>query len=319
MKNMNVGIALIPEYIGLEKIPHYAVRAEKKGFHSVWIPEHHMHGDAFTLLSAAAAKTEKILLGTGVVSVFTRHPAITAMSIDTLNKVSGGRAILGIGLGDEQKLHHCFGYDVSRPTEALFEAVSIMKKYFAGRVDFEGKRFKAVGLSREFSEKPPKILIAAVGPKMLEVAGTLGDGVIFSALSSIPYIREAVRIVREACVNAGRDPEQLEYAGMVVSAAPKNMTELKKLAAMYLSWPHRAERVLIGELSDRVDVSNLKRLVAEGFLDEAVSQIDDSIIFELAIVTSRNVETMLDRFFRAGLTLPILYPIGQPDYLQTIL
>ncbi|MEM4297154.1 MAG: LLM class flavin-dependent oxidoreductase, partial [Nitrososphaerota archaeon] len=193
---MKVGISITPDYVRLQDIPLYAEKAEKAGFHSVWIPEHFMYGETFTLLSAAAGRTNRVGLGTGIISIYTRHPALTAMAISTLQTLSGGRAMLGIGIGGEHWMRECFGYSLRGSVDALREGVSLVRSILrGGDVNFRGAHFRAVGLSIHSRGVPPPIYVAAVGPRALRVAGEVGDGVICSAFSSVSYIRQSIKIV----------------------------------------------------------------------------------------------------------------------------
>jgi len=311
---MKVGIAFVSDYSDPSLLPEYARDVEERGYHSLWVPEHFMYGDVFTMLGAAAASTKTIYLGTGIACIPVRHPALTAMAASTLHKISGGRAILGIGLGDESMMRNSLGIDISNPLEVLYEATEIVKTVFKGCGDYTGKRYRFMGLSCPPLENPPKVLIAAVGFKALQLAGRLGDGVVLTAFTATKYVEAAVKTVREACAEAGRDPSRLEYAAMIATAAAGQRRELKKLAAIYLSFPRRAETVLAREQLESLDMNELRRLVRLGAYGEALRMLNDEIVEDLSATGDANsVRDKLEKLKAIGITLPILYPVGNPQ------
>jgi len=311
---MKVGIAFVPDYVDISILKDYAKSVELCGYHSLWVPEHFMHGEVFTMLGAAATCTEKIYLGTGIACIPVRHPALTAMAAASLHKISGGRAVLGIGLGDDSLMRNSLGINTSKPLELLQEAIQVVKTVFSGCGNFEGRRYRFAGLSCPALESPPKIFMAAVGWKTLRLAGQLADGVILTAFTTASYIEDAVKTVVQACEESGRDPGKLEYAAMVATAPVEQKHELKKLAAVYLSFPRRAETVLTEEQLESVDISALRKFVALNEYKKAVEILGDRLVEEVAAVgDASSVHARLKRLTAAGITLPILYPVGNPQ------
>jgi 5,10-methylenetetrahydromethanopterin reductase len=315
---MKLGIAFVPDYVDLSILPEYAKSVESCGFHSLWIPEHFMHGEVFTLLGAAAVCTEKILLGTGIVCLPVRHPALTAMAASTLHKISRGRVVLGIGLGDESLMQNSLGIDTSKPLTLLQDAIAVIKTVFKGCGDYNGKIYRAIGLRCPPLENPPRVLIAAVGQKALRLAGQFADGVILTAFTTTEYIQHAVKTVREACLEHGRDPSELEYAAMVAAATEYQRQELKKLAATFLSLARRAETVLTKEQLEGLDLPTLRRLIALGEHNKVLEILDDRIVEEIAAVGNFNsIRLKLEKLTAAGITFPIPYPVGNPHPFLT--
>src|SRR5919201_3713326 len=117
-------------------------QAESAGFHSVWVPE--AYGtDAISMLGALAASTARIRLGTGIVNVFSRTPALLAQTAATLDLISGGRFILGLGTSGHQVISGWHGVPFEQPVVRVREAVAIIRQVLRrGRLPILGKNFK---------------------------------------------------------------------------------------------------------------------------------------------------------------------------------
>ncbi len=177
---MEFGIELLPNVKPYE-LEYYAKLAEDNGFGYVWITDHYNNRNAFVMLSTIAKATQRVRMGTGVTNPFHVNPAVIASAIATINELSGGRAVLGIGAGDKFTLEK-IGVERSKPLKAVREAVEIIRKLLSGEsVEFEGEVFKFIGAKLTFSSGNVPIYIGAQGPKMLRLASEIGDGVIINA------------------------------------------------------------------------------------------------------------------------------------------
>lgn len=307
---MRLGIALVPEFIGRAKTITYGVSAEKVGYDSVWVPEHLNGSEAFSLLGAIAAKTSKIRLGTAVVSINLRHPAITALAAATLSDVSGGRFTLGIGLGDLTQLRNSLGIIDDKPVKSMVEAVKICRQVFRGSSDFEGERFRSHLQHIIRPKSSPKIFMAAVGEQMLKAAARHGDGVIFSIFMSPESIKKSTAVIKTTSgFSARRD--YFEFMGLLATATEKHIQQLRELAAVFLSWPGRAERSLPNNLFNKIDVEKLSMHVSRGQKGKAAELVDDEVLEEFACIGSlKTIRRKIGEFIDAGLTYPVLYPVG---------
>ena len=130
-------------YHGLESGPElesYARAAETAGYESLWVTERYFHEETFTLLGFLAAVTQRMKLGVGVTNPYTRHPALLAMASATLDRVSGGRFILGMGRSEPFIIRDRLGLDYRQPRTVLAEAVGSVRHLLAGeRVDTAGQ------------------------------------------------------------------------------------------------------------------------------------------------------------------------------------
>ena len=197
------------------------VLAERLGYGELWMTEG-AGRDSLTLLTAVALATREIVVGTGILPVFSRTPYITAMSAAGLAQVSGGRFILGLGTGNAPVVENSHGIPFRRPLSHIEEAVKIVRQLLSGQeTTFHGRVFKVdravLGISPfngVLGPEPPPIYLAALGPRMLRMAGALADGVLLS-WTAASYLEEAVRLVREGAEDAGRDPAEVAISGYV--------------------------------------------------------------------------------------------------------
>jgi len=164
------------------KTTFYAIQAEKRGFDYLWITDHFNNRNVYVTLTAAALHTEKIKLGPGVTNPYLINPVITAQAIASLNEIATGRVILGIGAGDKTTLKST-GVEMHKPLTAVKECVEIVQRMMIEKnVTFEGNVFKTS--DAKFFFKPATeipIYVGAQGPKMLALAGSIGDGVLINA------------------------------------------------------------------------------------------------------------------------------------------
>lgn len=171
----------------------YAVKADAAGFGSAWFPEI-TFADAFGPATAAAARTERIALATGVVGIWSRSLVTLSLQAATLHQLSNERLVLGIGVQARGYVRSWHGQEYEKPVTAMREAVTILRSILAREwTTYEGEVFSVRGfhLDVEPPQRPAKIYVAANGPKMLQLAGELADGMI-GYFHSVEYVRDVV-------------------------------------------------------------------------------------------------------------------------------
>ncbi len=191
-------------------------QAERNGFEAVWVPEGGGR-DSLTSLATIAMKTEKVMLGTGILPIFARTATNTAMGAAGMAAVSGGRFILGLGVGHRPTVESRDGIPFKQPMTRLRETIQIVKALLSGEeVNFPGKQFKVSGASLGAAAPKTKvpIYIAALGPQMLQMAGELADGVLMN-WTAVDYLVEAIGHIKRGAEKAGRDPKEIDIAGYV--------------------------------------------------------------------------------------------------------
>lgn len=167
-----------------------ARRAEDLGFEGVWVADHYFHRDASGALALMAAATSRVTLGTAVVSPLLRHPALLASMAASLAEISDDRFVLGLGAGGYEFASE-LAIAVRRPLGLVSEAVQIVRDLHAGRSDVDGQVLSTHG-SLRFTPRSTPVYLAARGPKMLQLAGDIADGVITHGLSArhVGYVIE---------------------------------------------------------------------------------------------------------------------------------
>jgi 5,10-methylenetetrahydromethanopterin reductase len=155
--------------------------------------------------------TESADLGTSVTSPYPRHPNLLAASVATLDRLAGGRAVLGLGRGQVEWHRDALGSDTGDPLAVLSETVALLRQWWQaphrarspGEGHFQIRDWERVIHPRR--DQVP-VYLAAAGPRALDLAGTLCDGAIFNAQASDDFLRRAIPRVRAAALAAGRDP-----------------------------------------------------------------------------------------------------------------
>jgi alkanesulfonate monooxygenase SsuD/methylene tetrahydromethanopterin reductase-like flavin-dependent oxidoreductase (luciferase family) len=190
--------------------------ADAGGIDAIWVSEDPEGWDAFTVLGAIAAVTETAALGTSVTSPYPRHPNLLAASVATLDRLSGGRAVLGLGRGQPEWHRDALGVVTGDPLQALRETVALLRAWWAPphrASSPDDGHFSVRDWERvvhPLRQRVP-IYLAAVGPRALDLAGEVCDGVIFNLLTSEDFLREAIPRVRNVATAAGRDPAALAF------------------------------------------------------------------------------------------------------------
>jgi probable F420-dependent oxidoreductase len=193
--------------------------AEAAGFGSVYVSERLDLKEASAVCGAVIGATERIGVGTAVVHQGTRHPLTTAAMAATLQSLSGGRFVLGLGRG-LGALAPSLG--VAKPTLASLEHLaSVLRRLWRGeRISEEGPAgsFHKLRFADVPTGEPPPIYLGTIGPKGLALAGRAFDGVILHPFLTTKAVSESVAVVQEAATAAGRDPSDVRIVSTLVAA-----------------------------------------------------------------------------------------------------
>src|SRR5947208_2281027 len=217
----------VPDDRLFEHVAATATAADDAGFSSLWVMDHfyQLPGlggaddkmlEGYTLLGALAARTQRVTLGTLVTGVTYRNPALLAKEVTTLDIVSSGRAVLGIGAAWYDVEHEGLGVDfppVSERMDRLEEAVQICRLMFTeDRPTFEGRYYRIKGarnLPRPVQQGGPKIMIGGSGPKRtLRAVARYAD--MCNVFGGPDTLRKHIEILHGHCADAGRDPEEIK-------------------------------------------------------------------------------------------------------------
>jgi 5,10-methylenetetrahydromethanopterin reductase len=186
----SLGVALLGHGLPA-RTTHWARAAEHAGLGSVWVIEDYFHPGAYTLAAAAAAVTERIVIGLGVVNPYTRHPALVAMETAALAGIAPGRVVLGLGSSNRKWIEAQMAIPFKTPLGGLREGVEIVRRLLAGeRVTYTGEVFSVHDVALEAPPPAPvPILLGVKGPRALALAGEIADGVHCSILASPAHVR----------------------------------------------------------------------------------------------------------------------------------
>lgn len=212
---MKFGFGHVPSHVG--DSTELVQRAEALGFDFAWIPDQQLFCDPYVTLASMALSTSRIRLAVGVTNPFTRHPAITARAIATVDQLSGGRAALGMGAGNMKELVHPLKLDSSRVGDKCLEAAQLMKQLWrGGAVDFHGTQFTVDHIGMDIPTRPDlPVYLAGRGPKILSAAGEVADGAIIGSIACDAGLDYAMGRIRAGAEKAGRDVTDLDVVSWV--------------------------------------------------------------------------------------------------------
>ncbi len=206
---MKVGIAIPPKLTVREQVEE-ARKADASGL-AVWAPDERFMRDVFVSMAAMAASTSRSTIGTGVTDAYIRHPLLTASAMATLDELSGGRAILGIGAGVSG--FDALGIKRVAPATAVREMINLCRRFWAGeKIDHDGSHAKAYGAKLDYPARQVPIYVAGRGEKILAVGGELAEGVIIGHFTSEEGIGASRRHIEAGLAKRSRDRGAPELA-----------------------------------------------------------------------------------------------------------
>ncbi len=226
---MKFGIEFSPEKPTYE-VAYYSRDAEDAGFDHVWITDHYNNRNVYSAMTDIAYNTNKILIGSAVTNPYVCNPVWTATAIFTIDEISGGRAVFGIGAGDKMTLN-AIGIKWEKPLTAVRESVEIFKQLNeTKKCKFHGKFFDIP--NARIKKKPPHkvpVYIGAQGPKMLKMSAALGDGVLVNASHPRDF-SPAVQALKEGAAGAGRTISEIDVAAYTSFSIDKKREKAAKKA-----------------------------------------------------------------------------------------
>jgi len=284
--------------------------AEKLGYQAVFTT-HIGARDGLMSLAAYAGATSKIKLGTGVIPAFPRHPVALAYEAATLDEISGGRLILGVGTSHRITMENWYGFDMSKPLTQLKEYVSILRSIFTtGRAEQTGEFYKVNFAFMKYAARPDlPIFISGLSPNTLRFAGQAADGVIlWSCMPS--YIRKVVVPgVRAGEKEAGRTEGSCE----IVAAIPSALTAEVEVAREglrgeffpYMTLPFYRKAIAGAGYQDELDTFDAA--LGKGDMPGARAAISERLLEEFAAVgDAAAVRAKILEYRDAGVSLPAI-------------
>jgi len=314
----------IASHSGLEpaRIGDLGGAAELAGFSAVFVAEG--HGDALSLCHPVIAATSRVRVGTAITNAALRPPVLAAKTAVQLDQAAGGRFILGLGVANTV-MNGRFGIPPFAPLPMIEEYVGVIRAVLRGEAGYDGQVFRTgmVPLDRPPVRADLPVYLAALGPRMLELAGRIADGVILNLVTPA-QAGQAASAVRAAAQEAGRDPASVEIACVMHCCLSDDSAAAESAArAMVLRYVlHPAAPRLFGEADGGVDLRGVRELLLAGDRVGAAGQVPQQVAdgFVAHGGPARCAARLAD-YRAAGVDLPVLFPIpvqGDWGYERTI-
>ena len=280
---MRVSLQLIPEQPA-EELLSAAQAADELGYYACYSADEIYHKDAWLLLVAVAGRTERIRLGPCVAPVYMRDPTYIAQLAATLDELSGGRAEVVLGIGNVAMLQqYGIQWHGTRPIGRLREAVRVIRTLLdEGSIDFRGDFFRYAGVNtaaRPTQERVPLKLGAMGGPKSMQLAGEIADGLHTACAYSPEALRYAVHHFKVGADRAGRDPDRLDIGNSLLGAIAPDPDVARRagriLAAFYI--PSMPPALLARHGIDDDEVAPINEAFAAGDIERALELTPDAV------------------------------------------
>jgi probable F420-dependent oxidoreductase len=245
--------------VDLEAIQHYVKRAEELGFHSLWVQEQAVLRQAasaiegITMLSYAAALTQRIRLAMAVFLINLRSPIWLAKSLASLDQLSRGRLIAGVGLGAVTRLYQAYGLSAEKRVARFNEALTLIEKLWTeDNFNFEGQFWQvknATLVPKPFQKPHPPVWLGGSAPAAVERAARRASGFMGAGSSSTQAFKEQTKILTAALAKMGKDPKQFTVGKRVYIAVDRDRgraaKRLTEWFGAYYGAPELAEKVSV--------------------------------------------------------------------------
>ncbi len=296
--------------------------AEALGYESAWMAEGH-GGDQFAVLAACATQTSRILLGTSITSVFVRTIPTIAMAAATVDHLSAGRFILGVGSSHKVQVEGEHGMPYAKPLTRVRESVEIIRRLLRdGRVHYAGESVRIDGFDLWFTPRRPAIpiYVSAVFPKMIALCGEIADGVILtrSTLQTAAAVRAQLG---EGAKRADRDPARVTLTTLLPTAVGQTRREaldvLRPGLAFYAGFFPRYNRMM-AEHGFADEAAAIAKAWSRGDRDAAERVVSDALIDATSIAgTPAECRDRIEAYRQSGIDLPILSPYARGTGAKT--
>lgn len=320
MSELSFGIEFLPAK-KVDKIVSHSKLAENVGVDYIWVTDHYNNRNVYATLTAIAYNTSRIKLGPGITNPYVINPCWTAAAISTIDEISNGRAILGIGAGDRITLES-IGVKWEKPLTTVKESVHIIRKLLDGeRVTYDGSAFKVSGAKLYF--KPVSrvpIYIGAQAPKMLRLSAKIADGVLINASHPIDF-EHALQHVKAGLKEREVKTEKFDvvaYVAMSIDRDEKKAIDAVKIVVAFIVGG--APQTVLERHNVDVNVtSEISKAIGKGDFGKAMSLVDNNMIESFSITgTPDQVLEKIRNLFNIGVTQIVAgSPIG-PDVNESI-
>lgn len=294
--------------------------AEDLGYDSIWVPEAWGY-EQFQLLTEIALATTRLRVGTGIANVFSRSPGLLAMSVATLDEISGGRAILGLGTSGKLVVESFHGVPYRKPLTRLVDTIRIVRALLRG--ERLGPELTSLMELRHFKlEMRPRradvpIYVASLQEKAIRAIGEVADGWL-PTFWPFRHFADGVAIMAEGAAAAGRDPAAIDVAPFV-GVVPLDDVEaarsmVKPLVSFYVGGMGTYYHAMFCRYGFRENADLVRDLYAAGKRKEAAAAVSDELIDAIAICGPPSFcRERLAEWQRAGMGMALMnLPTGAP-------
>ncbi len=297
-------------------------RADELGYDTVWTGEA-WGRDVFTVLTMIACHTGRLRLGTGIATVFSRTPSMIAQSIASLDVISKGRAVLGLGTSGRLVVEGWHGLKYERPLERTREYIEIIRMALAGqRVNYQGRNFQLSRFRLQISpvqERIP-IFVASLGQRNMALTGEMADGWLptWVHVDHLPGMKAQLE---EGAAKAGRNTGDLTAAPQILSYVTRNAddkVEARRLLSGHMAYYVGGMGTYYNELFQRYGYGEEAQRVREAWAlnerERAASMFSDDILDKLTIWGDvEECRDKLERYRANGADMPVIgFPHGCP-------
>ncbi|MCU1489412.1 MAG: 5,10-methylenetetrahydromethanopterin reductase [Acidimicrobiaceae bacterium] len=286
---------------------------EQLGYDHLWLTDSSLHArNCYAALTLAALHSRTLTLGTAVTNPLTRHPALTAAAVATIDEIAEGRAVLGIGAGDRPLL--ALGLAPS-PLDELEAAIGAIRQLWRGEhVDMKSDSFSLQGAHMRFAAREVPVFISASGPRTLELSGRVADGVILLVGLFPEAVAWALEHVRIGAEKAGRSdvPHVAVFAyGAIDEDRQAALNEARSIAAWF---PQTAPVICeLAGLSSAL-VADVRKAYAGGEFQEAAAAaalLPDDFVRRVALAGDRaDARASIEAVLAAGADSVHVFPLG---------
>ena len=285
---------------------------EARGYHTAWLGET-AGGEAVSLMTLIASHTTKLGVASGVIPIQTRSPIILGMAAATLAHIAPGRVSLGLGVSSRIIVEQWHGLPFHAGLGQIRESVQIIRMAAAGeRVTFDGKyyRLKNFKLMAPPPPQPPKIVLAALGPEMLELAGEIADGVL---LNWIPpeAVPASIKHLEAGARRAGRSLDDFEIAGFIRTTvtdepAPARAQLARDITGYAIVDVYASFFRSVGYTDEMTKIDAAWK---SGDRSGAVREVSPRVLDGLGVVGDEAFcRARIQAYADAGLTMPVILP-----------
>lgn len=302
-REIKFGVELVPS-MDLSKVVDYTRRFELGGMDHIWITDHYTNRDPYVTLALLAKATYTANLGVGVTNPYTRHPASTASAIASLDEASDNRAVLGLGPGDKATLSP-LGIEMERPLAKVRETVGTIRALWRGEEALSNAKMGYTP-SREIP-----IYIGAQGPKMLKLAGEIGDGVLINASHEKDFEFATGRI-KDGIEKAGKKTEDVDVVAYTCFSVAEDEEEAFKAVSPVVAFiaAGSPDAVLERHGLDLEKAAQIRNLLEKGKMKDAFGLVDESFVDVFSLTgTPEQIIDKISNLTKAGVTQVV---IGSP-------